>query len=1078
MALSRNAERVGKPMNLQRWVQVEELFHRVVECEPEQCARLLDEAGSSDPDLRREVESLLSCQGGASVYLGVAIRAGVEAVGFPLVGEIISHYHILSGLGAGGMGVVYKAEDTKLGRGVALKFLPEELNRWPQALERFKREAHAASALNHPNICTIHDIDEQDGQIYIVMECLEGRTLRQMIVGAPGSSRDGHVAAGLSRQGDALRRGDVKSPLHPNALLELAIQIADALDAAHQKGIIHRDIKPANIFVTSRNQAKILDFGLAKLAPARAPAQMLRPARQKLDGFVAQGPYFDAAAFGAVTREKQVATATYKANAALQVSGSSPNSVATSPSAAGGSPVESAASISDPEPLTSASAMMGTVAYMSPEQVRGEELDARTDLFSFGLVLYEMATGQPAFPGGAIAGVHDAILRGTPTPPLELNPRLPPKLVEIITKALEKRREARYQTASEMRFDLERLKPIIAPNGLVDKEARQGVSVLKHWRLTALATVVALALVLVGVWLFSGRKGGQSTGPLRIAPFSGLSGLEGQPTFSPDGKQLAYVWDDGSRPTYQPATPHPLGHIYVKPIGAGAPLQLTHGPPFDQSPAWSPDGRSIAFIRNWSGPNEMAQVISIPASGGTERVLAEFDGRSPARDLTWSPDGKSVVTNSAPEAGLFLISTENREKRRMTSPKGPWDTWDTDPAFSPDGRTLAFVRRKGVYVCDIYLENPNTMEARRLTFDRAMIWGLAWTPDGRDIVFSSKRAGFATLWTIPASGGEIEPVAGVGGNAFFPAVSPRGNLLAYADQELNVNIWRVRVAPSGRAQGPPSEIISGTGLQVDDEISPDGKRVVFASDRSGDMEIWVANIDGSNPVQLTSLHSPLTGSPRWSPDGRWIAFDSRLAQHGGIFIVSAKGGTTRRLTPRLTPPSIEALLPSWSHDGRSIYFSGDAGGNWGIWKMPAQGGDAVRVADGFGSRESDDGKWLYFGKWVGGGESPERGLKTSIFRTPVGGGAETLVFNGATERFWTLAGQRLYFMDVNAKLHATLNCFDLATRKSTRIADVEKEPFALLPWAGLSVSPDGSSIIYPQLDQQISRIMLVENFRR
>jgi len=358
------------------------------------------------------------------------------------------------------------------------------------------------------------------------------------------------------------------------------------------------------------------------------------------------------------------------------------------------------------------------------------------------------------------------------------------------------------------------------------------------------------------------------------------------------------------------------------------------------------------------------------------------------------------------------------------------------------------------------LQNVNTAEARRLTFDSAMIWGLAWTPDGRHIVFSSKRAGFATLWKIPVSGGEIEPVAGVGANAFFPAVSPRGDILAYANGELNVNIWRVQLAPSGRAQGSPRKIISGTRLQAADEISPDGKRVVFASDRSGDLEIWVANIDGSDPLRLTSLQSPLTGSPRWSPDGRWIAFDSRLGGHGSVFVVSAQGGTPRRLTP----PSIEGLVPSWSHDGRSIYFSSDnPGGNWGIWKMPAQGGDAVRIADGFESRESDDGKWLYLGRYL---DCPEC---KAILRTPVGGGPETLVLNRVRDRLWTLAGQCLYFMDVDGKLHATLkfNCLNLATRKSTRIADVQKEPFALLAWAGLSVSPDGAWIIYPQLDEQI-----------
>jgi serine/threonine protein kinase/TolB-like protein/tetratricopeptide (TPR) repeat protein len=328
-----------------------------------------------------------------------------------MIGQTVSHYRILEKLGGGGMGVVYKAEDTKLKRTVALKFLPEELSKDRIALERFQREAQAASALNHPNICTIYDIDEHEGQPFIAMELLEGQTLKHHIaVGARvRQSVSGRVSRPTDRPGSEGKR---RAPLRTDELLELGIQIADALDVAHAKGIVHRDVKPANIFVTTRGQAKILDFGLAKLT----------------------------------------------GSAGVSPAGIGARALAS----AGGTPAlpgqDTPTASIEPESLTSPGVAMGTIAYMSPEQARGEEVDARTDLFSFGVVLYEMATGHPAFPGSTSALIFDAILHKAPTSPERLNPGLPPKLEEIINKALEKDRDVRYQHASDMRADLKRLK--------------------------------------------------------------------------------------------------------------------------------------------------------------------------------------------------------------------------------------------------------------------------------------------------------------------------------------------------------------------------------------------------------------------------------------------------------------------------------------------------------------------------------------------------------------------------------------------------------------------------------------------
>ena len=987
-------------MTPERYQEVGRLFHEALERAPAERAAFLKQAIGDDDELRIEVEKLLAYQVESAEFLTPMARDVAAALLAqdqpPLeVGQQLGHYQILALLGAGGMGEVYLAKDARLQRKVALKVLPRIIAGEVDRLRRFQQEAFAASALNHPNILTIFEFGTEGETRFIACEFVQGETLR----------------ARLQRNRPAL-----------SETLELTMQIASALHAAHEAGIIHRDIKPENLMVRPDGIIKVLDFGIAKLTErASPPADTKRP---------------------------------------------SPTNV-----------------------NTKAGAVLGTTRYMSPEQARGLEVDARTDIFSLGVVLYELVTGRAPFEGPSPNDVIAAILTKEPPPFSDYSLDVPDELERIITKALEKDREERYQGVKDLLLDVKRLKQRlefhaelarstggqVAARGLAvtgqppavhtaEETARATTSMdylvdttKRHKRRAVLAVVILLAAgVGLVLWLTPFGRHQAPPPTAKIVPFTAFAGAADQPAFSPDGNQIAFIWDGGNGENID---------LYIKLIDAGTPLRLTTDPAEDVGPAWSPDGRYLAFLRRSATENG---IFIVPALGGAERKLGQTEHNLFSR-LSWSPDGKSLALadRGSPQDryGIFLVSVEDGGKQKLTSPPGLSD--DMYPAFSPDGRTLAFIRSSRLNSEDIYLISMQGGNLQQLTTDERRIHSFTWTADGREIVFSSNRGGGFSLWRVAVSGGTPERVAVTGQNAYSPAISRQGNRLAYNVSFLDSNIWRFDLSGAGGRLNPPTRLIYSTRQDHSPQFSPDGKKIAFVSDRSGSDELWVCESDGSHLAQLTSFDDSTSGTPRWSPDGQQIAFDARLAGNSDIYVVSAEGGKPHPLTLETS----HDVIPSWSRDGHWVYFCSNRSGAFQIWKLPASGGQAIQITKhgGFEAFESLDGKLLYYTKGRGPG---------GIWQMPVAGGEEKQVpelLSAGYWRYWAVLDDGIYFAAPVQSARPTLKFFSFGTRRVTQLVVLDRDPLPGPP--GFAVSPDGRWLLYAQADQSISDIMLVENFR-
>ena len=785
-------------------------------------------------------------------------------------GTKLGPYEIQSPLGSGGMGEVYRAIQSSLGRQVAIKVLPAEKVADPERKQRFVQEAKLASSLNHPNIITIYDIGQAGGVDFISMELVPGKALDRLI----------------PRHGIGL-----------NDALKYAVQIADALARAHAAGIVHRDLKPGNIMVNEDGLVKVLDFGLAKLTE----------------------PTF-------VSGDESTRTM---------------------------------------RPTTEEGNIVGTVAYMSPEQAEGKKVDARSDIFSFGSVLYEMVTGRQAFHGDTKASTLAAILKDNPRPASQLADGLPREVEKLISRCLRKEVNQRFQHMDDVKIVLEEMKEesdsgVLGTAGLA--KTKPG------YRLTwVLSIAAALLIVMVGLWFR--LKGGSPEVPLVAVHLTSYPGNQAMNLNADCFRrtelcEVAFAWD-GEKQDKQ--------DIYVKQIGVEPPFRLTSDSATNYSPAWSQDGGFIAFLRELSP--DKTDVVIVPQRGGPERILSEIKGSMLqilpyGPYLSWTPDSKWIVC-PMPRSGervwaLHLISTETGEQIELTDPPSN-EAGDGAPAVSPDGRTLIFSRlspdffNATLWMLHLGADYKPSGREERIESPGMTNVGAAWLPNGSEFVFGSATGTNYGLWRLAVSKGAVPRRLDLGIAAAEPTISRLGNRLAFSVFQFDLNIWRVDLKGPGKEPSQPIRFIASTQIEQYPAYSPDGRRISFMSERSGTEEIWICDSDGSKTLQLTSFGGAAIYGLSWSPDGQNIALT--VAQKGmkeDIYVVSVNGGVPRRMT---ADPA-EDKWPYWSHDGKWIYFSSTRSGREEIWKIPSNGGEAVQITRNSGDipQESADGKFLYYMK--------------------------------------------------------------------------------------------------------------------
>jgi serine/threonine protein kinase/Tol biopolymer transport system component len=902
--------------------QIEEVYHEARERAESERGLFLVTTCRDDQELLDEVTSLLDLDNASGPFERPVLDLAAGFLDEPMEtafvpGAKVGPYEILGRIGAGGMGEVFKAHDTRLGRTVAIKMVYARID-GSSHLE----EARAIAALNHPNICTLHDV----GPNYLVLELVEGETLAER-----------------------LRRGAL-----PTAeVLAYGAQIADALHCAHSKGITHGDLKPNNLMLTKAG-IKILDFGLAQFDVVEAPAQPPQPA-------------------------------------------------------------------------------LGTPAYLSPEQLADKPREPRTDIFALGLVLFEMATGARPFSGNSRAELTDAILHQEPP----LGRLSPPAFAHIVERCLAKAPEDRWQTARDVKLELD----YVARSRRQPAPVRAGK---RMWWLLAAASL--LVVIAAGIYFRRSRP------EVLIEPFTSYPGSEESPAFSPDGDKIAFSWDGPQENNRD---------IYVKQIGPGNPVRLTTDPADEVLPRWSPDGKWIAFLRREKLWEHSLYVI--PALGGLERRIAGSTQPGFLRHcLDWSPDGQWLVVSLLPAwsggAGLALVSPETGEVRQIT--RSAASPTDSAARFSPDGSALAFQREgEGLMIQPLTPDWKTVGPPRKLVVDvSGPIRSISWTPDGRELILVAGMGQTPGLWRVSASGNSVAQRLSFGESAADADVARRAERLAFSRSDSEMHVWSLELDKSGRASGQAVKSFESTRSELTPSFSKDGTRVAFGSSRSGNDEIWTCLSDASNCAQLTSMKGSHAGSPAWSPDGNWIAFDVSYPDKWEVQIVPASGGKARRLAA--------GMIPSWSHDGKWVYFQSRIGG--ATWRVPAQGGKPEELGDGLFPQESPDGEWLYY-------VSKERGqVGGNLKRMSMADGRrreEELPI--VTAREYLVRTDGIWFISREGRQEAVLSFYDFAT-KSVRAVYQPSRPVH----AGLAVSPDGIRVLFTQIERNPNvDLVLAEHFR-